>query len=1507
MDPFGAGHTQSLCATCRSVSEIVFVYSGCFLAFPIPNVRDISQIVESSSSKNATIAQQHLNKVHEVFNEIHPDLGKILVLEGQAASSHHHKSSSKKRKLPPSSDPFTSNNGSSSSPIPPSSMDCKGQEERAMDLLFKFVQEHVQHAHQKSSTSQVQKKVQHLLTGFRSRATKTRDRYDINYYNAQNRRFRSRIEVARFLNVLTDLEPTKTKSSSIKRRKVGTSQQEGEKKKIRQELDRLRKAYQRATKALDEYNVTPTTTNESSFHVHSTASDSISSSAHVINTSDPLARTTAAAARVPDIAQFPDIPIRYTPEVIMAWDFLCTFERALNLAPIALDDFASALTYIPPYGQVGDDVVAPPVYLVEAHLALLKLLFQDKSSDEWWWSILETEQTEGVNKMEQSMTGDDEEKGDDNRPVIRIDMGDLLSEVEDPLITMSWLTSLEKLERDMGISRTKKTILNTIRASLKLATNKYVTAYLRKCILVCNAGGASETQRAIRWLVHHVRAARPDLGERGVSQGTVLKARDKVLSDTDKQMEILAANAPAVVEADLLLYTEDDDDDESDEESDDEENVSNGFDKEPRNESERPSSALPPKPLPTLVDLLLPPFKPQPNSEYVDAFSWSHLAGATVVRVLHRKKRLLNESDDAIRAANALPHITVSDRREREKLTASRILTEVEDVSEFVLEKASKHLCDGGNYLDLSPQERLCILRILIEASYDTVRVYDVVSGNYKQRISAMKALEVEERRAKREAKEKSTADEVAARERLAATVRERFLEEKREEIRQLNEKSKEFSEDAIESLTDEDIIEFDDDIKADYEALPGPESFTKTEVNQMVTKLAEEAAFETHELRVLSMDELLEKERRELDELEGRFSGFGGESALVETSLDRDTLRTLQGLRREVERARALSLSLPDLRETALVQLKDALDDGRIKVLKTAFNAAKKAKLVGSDDETGGVWALDLMRDAALELEKAKQNKRVLDAQKDLVAKRNKCFLRTEPMGCDQFGNRFWRFNSKIEVDDVDDGRIWVEAELIVQKNSDASNQTPSGYVNLTRESHLIAIGAPDMEDDFSAKDPSARFRTFSRREYHSEGFSSCLAQQHWGCHVAEESLRLLVKGLNAFDERENSLKTKLKEILEDTLGSGEPEKVDAAEPRTSDEVISDEGEADLLRYDGDEAVFIEAKDAAAESLGADAEAFEGIYSGIGEKVRIREVIDPFKDPPIARYESGIVDAWKLSVTKLEAHSNGEVHDHIDSEHSKTLETPHWRAVSERGRIIWLTGEVLMESLSRYKKWRQGQGYFENDSAFFLYRNSVGRYCGKASEAAYAASPYVFAKLMLKKEAELYPKLKTRNMENSWSGQNGARAMWTNSMRDYAYDFQTVQQGLVTLENALFELTGGFTQYKVDDKPVDVVSLLSDPKAVFEIELESMEKGLPGLWNSPSVRAVFLHIVEHSKTTGFLALALDLLCRNTMKYLQTHNLLNARGIDNASVDLMTTNRNTRRMNAWQQQQNQWT
>ena len=117
---------------------------------------------------------------------------------------------------------------------------------------------------------------------------------------------------------------------------------------------------------------------------------------------------------------------------------------------------------------------------------------------------------------------------------------------------------------------------------------------------------------------------------------------------------------------------------------------------------------------------------------------------------------------------------------------------------------------------------------------------------------------------------------------------------------------------------------------------------------------------------------------------------------------------------------------------------------------------------------------------------------------------------------------------------------------------------------------------------------------------------------------------------------------------------------------------------------------------------------------------------------------------------------------------------------------------------------------------------------------------------------------------------------------------------------------------------------ILENPVTRDDIELESIDsKNIHGLWNSPESRAVFYEIVNSEfllvrvvvccrvyshimilsvfvsdcETTGMLALAFDLLCRNTMAFLSAHKLLNVK----AEPKHQPSTRSTRRMNAWQQ------
>jgi Williams-Beuren syndrome DDT (WSD), D-TOX E motif len=459
-------------------------------------------------------------------------------------------------------------------------------------------------------------------------------------------------------------------------------------------------------------------------------------------------------------------------------------------------------------------------------------------------------------------------------------------------------------------------------------------------------------------------------------------------------------------------------------------------------------------------------------------------------------------------------------------------------------------------------------------------------------------------------------------------------------------------------------------------------------------------------------------------------------------------------------------------------------------------------------------------------------------------------------------------------------------------------------------------------MEQDFIISEPQDNrdlLIHFSRQEYHSSGSIPSLARASWGCYTTVDSLKAVMKQLDIRGIREQHLKTRLKETIEQSTTS---EKFDAIDPlgnEIGDGHDHDAESKDAYRTSGDEAQFLEAlnhfesKDEVSQVLG------ETCTTGINLVVRIRVVVTESKNAVTARYENGVVTGWKIRLEQVEEDLVEDDENEQLTSTKKALAYPIWRVQTDRGRIDWLSGEELMLSVSRWKKWKQGCGYFELDSSFLAYRNNLGRFCGKAADAPYSSSPSFFAKIMMRKELELYPKLKARSHDNIWGGQSGARALWTNSMKDYAYDFPTVRQGLLSLETAFFELTGQFSEYLnvVDDVVIDGDRLLNDEQSAYEIELESIEKSVPGLWNSPFSRAVYIAIVNRSSTTGVLALALDLLVHNTLQYLQTHKLVSTRtsrssfgttersGIANFAETSNTRRplRATRRMNTWQQQQ----
>lgn len=1419
----------------------------------------------SRKGKHASAAKTHRDEVIGFFTKIDPHLGDIVVKsmpEDTSSDGNSTKNSSKARKR--------KNSANGSEDISPKkkahvvengSLTLSQREKRAMELLASYLEDC---GGERAQSENFNCRVYQRPGG----------RYDSIFFSASNKRFKSMADVARFLN-LGDA-PSKIQGGNSKA--PGRGKKDTDRKKLKRELDKLMRAKVKAAKALEEH-----MSNENVVDQFPPSQDSF------WDNGSNASKAHKAGVIVPrsDIESFPSIPLNCIPDLLMVWDFLCTFGRALSLQPIELDDFAAALSFRPcTDGQQSQPAEEQqrqppqshiPVYLSECHIALLRLLVKDPTSDFWWWSVLETPE---MVEQEDEYVSPIAKNRRSAAAVVKIDMEALLSAEEDPVVTRKWLQALEDV-------RTRKPdnsgpIKSAVKNAVSVTTNQYVKTYLKKAMRTWRVKSAGLVKRAVVWLVDRVREARPDLWGRKVGHDEIEEQKKVIAAEAALEMDNIVEDTDAdVVDVNLEGDSDEDSDSDEDEGSDNEDEYADQVDipaspnkqacsvtlKE-NDEITPVTTFVPLKPVPSVVDLLLPPAKPVVPSDLVHALTWPPVIGATCCRIFQWYKRRRNELDDSLREFRGLRPMSVAERRRREMSASLRILSECGDPIDSNVnhtESAISHLCDGKDYLDLNAVQRLCILRILVEATYDTHHVQLNIDDNFKARINAVKALDAEERRAKKVAKEELAAIETAARERLAADAREAFIEKKRQELIEDIKDTKEYSVEFLESLNDDDIIDLDDDTKAEYEALPTPESFNKGEVNAVVKIIQEETAFGANSLTVLSLKEIEKRDEDYLNSLQDELESLGEVNS-------REKSAKIDRLRQKITKFTDEMQSLPHERRLAIEALNDAIEDGTIRTLRAAIKAAKLAGLSGDDEENGGVWTLGLIRDASLELKNAEARKRVTEAQKDLVAKRNKCFIRSYPLGRDRYQSSFFHF------DHDNSSRVWAERDFILRDEEYSSTKDAV----LLKRSQEASIGAPDKYDDFVSIDDRNQpygksFLSFARQEYHHTGELSTLAKHHWCCYTTDRSLRLLVKNLDSKCAKENALKETLKETLETlalAASGGDANPSGTTGPDLPASTVKSD-----FHSKGDEEVFPQGKEGLSKD---DANLLKDISSAIGRRVRLRRIPDSDRAPDVAQYSMATITGWKMeSVPK----SNGVEGEAVDA----AIEPqPVWRLyLDDSGELHVSTSEAI-EGIVRSMKWSgEYPGYVEHDAPFLSYRNSLGRFCGRAVEAPSSLTPQAFAKQLIKKEQDLYMPLKNRTYENNWGGKAGARQAWVSNLKECGHTFEAVRDGLLTLENAFFELTGGFVsidENKEDapatptdagpgdrtngGKPLSGKALLYDNDSRFDIELETLGNEVTGLWNSLDSREIFQEIIRVSKTVSILALGLDLICRNAQAYI---------------------------------------
>lgn len=562
---------------------------------------------------------------------------------------------------------------------------------------------------------------------------------------------------------------------------------------------------------------------------------------------------------------------------------------------------------------------------------------------------------------------------------------------------------------------------------------------------------------------------------------------------------------------------------------------------------------------------------------------------------------------------------------------------------------------------------------------------------------------------------------------------------------------------------------------------------------------------------------------------------------------IDRETSAKIDRLKKDITNLECDILTLPAVRARACDELLEAIEDGTVKVrlvhlfllvlllfpvillpvyvplklslkaLRTAIKNAKLASLTGQDDKTGSVWTLDILRDASLELRSAEKRRKVTEAKKELVERRNRCFVRTEPIGRDRFRNRYWHFSYDYS------GRLWAEQSQNVSLQDLRTGMAPD-------EDDLLPHSLRDSEID------AADFIAFSRMEYH--GCNASLSHLRWGGYTTDKSLRSLIKCLDERGARESALKANLKECIESRVAASDKTEgqVDQGNRCSSLHGVNKNVKSDESMQTGDEISFAKALHLFKQDTSrivSGVELLDDVSSAINKRVRIRsseKVINSGDGEVIACYDMGTVISW--------CKANGS---------DEESEGDQWRIALDRGGETDLSALEVVDGLLRALKWATlHENYVEVDASFLHYRNKLGKFCGKASEAPFSATAQAFSRLLVKREAELYNPLKNRSYENNWGGKAATRNLWIQSLRDSADDFDCLRNGLITLESGFYELiTGDSAPFVDEDVIISTRNMLSTPESRFDIELESVGSVVAGLWNSQETRSIFLEITQ--------------------------------------------------------------
>jgi hypothetical protein len=148
---------------------------------------------------------------------------------------------------------------------------------------------------------------QQLVSAYRCQVTKSGERYIPSFYSDKGKKFKSMIDVARFLGVIVDDSGGSNVASLVnKGRPKNMRELEAERKKLKRELDRLMKNHEKATKSVDDFQ------NEKSKEVHQIEDE-------LLPVEEEKNRGLWSVLTNPELDCFPGLPAVCTHDVLISY------------------------------------------------------------------------------------------------------------------------------------------------------------------------------------------------------------------------------------------------------------------------------------------------------------------------------------------------------------------------------------------------------------------------------------------------------------------------------------------------------------------------------------------------------------------------------------------------------------------------------------------------------------------------------------------------------------------------------------------------------------------------------------------------------------------------------------------------------------------------------------------------------------------------------------------------------------------------------------------------------------------------------------------------------------------------------------------------------------------------------------------------------------------------------------------------------------------------------------